>query len=313
MASAQEKLPEAGPLLELPEQDDAWKTGLQAWQCPECKASGWAMALPTSCPCCNTRPLADASFTGLGPSVVLPFTYPRIKAERAFRQWLGNPLFRTLAMRRLAAEGKLQGVYVPGIVLDVMTRSSWQAYAAFVYDSLEANGKNPPKEVKKLRWMPASGYFEHMLGNILQGLPAGLPATEWSKVNPFDLARTVPWSPEYLEGWTALAFPGQIEPLRNAIETQIKKALATLIAARVPGETHQALEIQTQMQTLRLRTVWLPVWVAAAKSGSVLYRFIVNGRNGVYWGSERGKWGRITLYAVLAVLAIFLLVWRLYR
>lgn len=217
-------------------------------------------------------------------------------------------------MRLLASKGRIQGLYVPALALDVMTRSTWQAYAAFVYDTVEAQaGKNPPKEVKKLRWMPASGYFEHMLGNILQGLPAAIPPAEWSMVKPFDLERTVTWSPQYLDGWTALAFPGQIEPFRSAIEAQIRKEISTLVAARVPGETHQALELQTQMQSVRLRTVWLPVWVASIKSGGAVYRFIANGRNGESWGSERGKWGRITLYALLAALLIFLLTWRLYR
>ena len=165
----------------------------------------------------------------------------------------------------------------------------------------------PPnnKQVRKVRWRPASGSLSHVFDDELVCASMGVEADKLRRIEPFPTDTLVPYDPGYLAGWTVERYQIDLVAAAERSRGADDGAAAGAVRAQVPGDTHRNLVVNAKFsgQTFKhiLAPVWLMTYVYRAKS----YQVVVNGVTGLIAGSRPWSWIKVTLL-VLLLLIVFL-------
>ena len=69
--------------------------------------------------------------------------------------------------------------------------------------------------------------------------------------------------------------------------------VSTNISRFLPGDTSRDVQVQTTFDHVNSDLCLLPVYVLSYQYGGKLYRFLVNGQTGKWWGEKPVSWRRI--------------------
>ena len=241
------------------------------------------------------------------PETLLPFAIPEDRARQRLRAWLQSRWFRPNDLAREATLHRLRGRYVPAWTYDAQTDSSWTAMSGYHYWVTEsytnAQGKRSTRRVRKTRWVPSSGTYDHFFNDWLVYATRALPAHLLDDLGRWPLAGLVPYDPKYLAGHEAERYQvdlaGGWEQARAGIAAEIRAGCAR----RVPGDTHMALRVRTTYRDMTWKHLLLPLWVVAYRYRGKTWRIVVNGQTGQVDGEAPLSWAKI-LGLVLAILLV---------
>jgi DNA-directed RNA polymerase subunit RPC12/RpoP len=101
----------------------------------------------------------------VAPEAVLPFGVSQQQANSAIKQWLSSRWFAPNALKRLAHQESISGVYIPFWTYDSQTESSYTGergehyYITETYTEQDAQGNTVTRtrQVQRTRWYAASG------------------------------------------------------------------------------------------------------------------------------------------------------------
>ncbi len=303
-------------MVEAP-QEMGYGDNKRSIKCESCGAVNTvdATVVSTECAFCGSNQVVPQEEVAqvVKPESLLPFQVDQAEAQELFRAWLGRGFFRPNPVKAIAkdARAKIQGVYLPFWTFDAYTSSWWTAEAGYYYTVTEshwtrnAEGERvrETREVRKVRWEPASGFLTMPFDDVLVPASQSVERAMVQRIYPFDTQALVPYDPGFLSGWGAEAYTVDLteawETGQEIMENQVEAACAQ----RVPGDTHRNLRVNTAFSNMTYKHVLFPVWIASYRYRDKVYHFLVNGQTGEVQGQAPVSWIKVTL-VVLVVVAI---------
>jgi DNA-directed RNA polymerase subunit RPC12/RpoP len=274
----------------------------------DCSACGARVEIPPTeragrCAYCgSTRVVEEAADPSrLRPDSVIPFAISAAGAEERFRKWIRGLWFRPNALRRGSALHELRGVMIPYWTFDAGAASEWTAMAGHYY-WVPVPTKNGVRMERRIRWVPASGNRRDAYDDLLVLASRGLDAELVAKIEPFQVRALEPYRDEFLAGLSAENYAVPVDEGWTRARTRILAEQESRCAGDVPGDTHMALQVKTQMDGKRFRLALLPVWIAAYNFRGKVFRFLVNGQTGEVQGRAPISWWKVA-GLVLGILA----------
>ncbi|WP_236545098.1 TFIIB-type zinc finger domain-containing protein [Tropicimonas marinistellae] len=260
------------------------------------------------CPFCASPVVTD---TGpqrhLKPTAVLPFALDEETARKAMSRWLGRLWFAPNGLKQYARKGrKMKGIYVPFWTYDSRTRTEYAGRRGddyYVTETRVVNGERRNVRVRKTRWRSVRGRVARDFDDVLVLAADSLPRTYVDELNPWDLAKLVPFRPQYLAGYIAEAYTVDLEPGFAYARQKMDAVIATDIRRDIGGDHQQITQADTRHSGVTFKHILLPIWLAAYKFRGKTYRFVVNARSGEVKGERPYSAFKIALAVIAALLA----------
>ncbi len=254
-----------------------------------------------NCPFCNTGLIAqpqEASPTVI-PEGIIPFQITGKQARDQIQQWINSRWFAPSALKHLAQQEKIQGIYLPFWTYDADTSSDYrgergeyyyvtETYTVTVTDSEgKQQEEERTREVRHTRWYPASGRVSRFFDDILIAATKSVHTAYLNGLEPWHLQESLkPYDSSYLAGFEAQR--PQIS-LENGFE-QAKQIMAIEIDQDVRrdigGDEQQVDHISTRYQDIAFKPILLPVWLCCYCYQNQQYQVLVNARTGEVQGER---------------------------
>lgn len=259
----------------------------------------------SECPFCATPVVTGTgAHRHIKPKGLLPFALEERDAKSAMNDWLGSLWFAPNSLQRYARKGrKMQGIYVPYWTFDADTRSQYRGQRGTVYyetRTVMRDGKRQSQRVQKIRWRGVSGRVARAFDDVLVLASRSLPKRFTDALEPWDLSRLEPYSPEYLAGFRAEGYTVALDDGFVEARALMDRVIERDVKFDIGGDRQRISALETQVSGVTFKHILLPVWLAAYKYRGKTFRFVVNGRTGQVHG-ERPYSGWKIFFAVLCV------------
>jgi len=265
----------------------------------------------TKCAFCGSAQVLSQATdaNAIRPESLVPFGVTKQVANERFGAWLKSLWFRPNDLTKMGRVEEMGGVYVPYWSFDSAVQSQWSAergwyyYETETYEETDANGNRSTqtRQVQRTRWEYASGYRQDAYQDVLVCAGRGLPEELAKKFVSFDVAKLVPYQPNFLAGWRAESYALDLMPGWQVGQGIIAASQEQRCSRDVGGDTQRGLSVSNSFQQVAFKHVLLPVWIAAYRYKGKVYRFLVNGQTGEIVGEAPWSIPKI------AALVIFLL------
>lgn len=259
-----------------------------------------------NCPFCGSENVNEEAHASkaVRPSGILPFKVDKKAATEKFKAWIKKGLFAPSSLKKIARLDNMRGVYIPFWTYDADTRSNWTAEAGYHYYVTESytdsNGQSKTRQVRKTRWVPANGYYEHWFNDVLVIGSTGIKQKRVEKIYPFELDGTVNFDPRYILGFDSEVYQLDVEAGFQVADDIMDDKIRKECAKRVPGDTHRNLRVYTNKSDITFKHLLLPVWVAGYTFKDKVFQYIVNGQTGKDWGKKPVSFWKILIPILIA-------------
>jgi hypothetical protein len=246
------------------------------------------------------------------PESLLEFKIAETQGRDAVRQWYGSRWWAPNALKRRALTDTVHGIYIPYWTFDSQVHADWTAEAGYYYYETESytdsEGRRQTRQVRKTRWVPASGSLDHFFDDELVPASKGVQTDLLRKIEPFPTTTDLkPYDPAFLSGWVVEQY--QIDLIAAAQHSQgiMDEKTTALCSQEVPGDTQRNLDVGTTYSQQTFKHILVPVWLISYTYGATVYQVVINGYTGAIAGKHPLSWIKITL-AILAALAVIFVV-----
>ncbi|WFF81948.1 zinc ribbon domain-containing protein [Delftia tsuruhatensis] len=286
-------------------------------QCQNCRAISVFVnrTVAQRCDFCGSPSIVAHEGQGdaITPQSILPFKISDGQIRDRIRQWYGSRWFAPNRLKSAALTDTLHGVYLPYWTFDAHASADWQAEAGFYYYTTESyrdsNGNVQTRQVRHVRWEPASGSLAHFFDDELVPGTVGVHANLLRQVEPFPTTTDLkPYTPEFVRGWTVERYQIDLGKAAQVNVQDMDEQLRALCARQVPGDTYRNLQMQREYQGRTFKHILVPVWLVGYTYGSRTFQIIANGYTGQIAGERPYSALKITL-TVLAMIMVLALLW----
>lgn len=248
------------------------------------------------------------------PESLLEFKIAETQGRDMVRHWYGGRWWAPNALKSRALTDTVHGIYIPYWTFDAKVHADWTADAGYYYYETEsytdAQGRRSTRQVRKVRWVPASGSLDHFFDDELVPASKGVQAELLRKVEPFPTTSDLkPYDPGFLSGWVVEQY--QIDLIAAAQHSQeiMDGKTRELCSREVPGDTQRNLDVRTSYSAQTFKHILAPIWLINYTYSTEVYQVVINGYTGAIAGKYPLSWVKITLaiIAALIIIVIFLL------
>ena len=197
-------------------------------QAQNCEFCGSAQLVPYE----ETKP-------AFRPESVLPFTVSEGTARDRIRQWYGKLWLAPNALKRRALTDTVKGIYLPYWTFDAQADAQWTAEAGHYYYTTETyteGGQTRTRQVRNVRWEPASGRLSHFFDDDLVCASVGVHPQLLRGVEPFPTASLKPYDAGYVAGWVVERYQidliGAAQRARAAMDAKVEAMCAAADSGR---------------------------------------------------------------------------------
>lgn len=244
------------------------------------------------------------------PESLIPFAIDRTAAERAFQRWLRGLWLRPRNLRSAASVQALHGVYIPYWAFGCEVTTRWSADAGYThYETVRKKTERGEvtERIAHTRWEPCSGQRHDQYQDHLLCASRGL-ATELSgDVHRFDTEGLLPYSSEYLLGFSAERYAVGLREAWKQAKSEIADSQVSRCVHDIPGDSQREVRTNHQFQRVRFKHVLLPMWIAAYQYRGKVHRFLVNGQTGEVEGTAPHSAAKIAALALAVVTLLAIL------
>jgi hypothetical protein len=266
-----------------------------------------------TCSFCGAAIVAEPKAANplIAPDGVLPVKVPKALAQKEVQQWLASRWFAPNALKKLAHQEGIGGVYLPFWSYDSDTSSSYQGERGEHYYETEwytdSDGKQQTRQVQHTRWYPASGQVARHFDDVLIAATQSVNATRLNKLQPWDLNALCPYEPAYLAGFKAQRYqvelPAGFETAKNVMQGTIQGD----VRQDIGGDEQRILNIDTAYSNVMFRHLLLPVWIGAYRFQNKPYQVVVNARTGEVQGERPYSTVKI-FFLIVFIIALILVI-----
>lgn len=230
---------------------------------------------------------------------VLPFMVNEATARRKLAEWITSRWFAPNEFLKRGVEGRFNGVYLPYWTFDAMTFNIYRGQRGEDYTVTVGSGNNRRTETRT-NWYPAHGNFQRFFDDVLVVASKGLPREYILGLEPWPLAKCVPFTQQVLAGFLARTYDVKLPDGFEDAKQRVKDAIHIDVQQRIGGDRQQVDVINTRLDALTFKHVLLPVWMLAYRYHGQPYRVFINAGTGQVTGERPYSWVKIT-FAVLGV------------
>ncbi len=265
------------------------------------------------CDFCGAKIVAQPTSADplLAPEGVLPFRVPQDEATASVRKWLSSLWFAPNALKRLAAQEAIGGVYIPFWTYDAHTTSEYEGqrgehyYETEHYTETDAQGRTETKtrQVQRTRWYPASGTVSRWFDDILVPATKSLPPNRLAALEPWDFTELKRYEPAYLAGYKAQRYQVELDEGFGRAKELAAPVIQSDVRQDIGGDVQQVSNISTHYSAITFKHLLLPVYVGAYRFRERVFQVVVNGRTGEVQGERPYSVLKI-IFFVLFLLAV---------
>ena len=145
-----------------------WHTERRSVRCQSCRAVMVfdPARVGQNCEFCGSPALVEYSETKspITPQSLLPFKNRSTQIREQIRRWYASKWFAPGKLKTRALVDTVHGVYLPYWTFDAQAECPWRAEAGYYYymtETTRQNGRTQTRQVRHVRWEPASGRVDH--------------------------------------------------------------------------------------------------------------------------------------------------------
>lgn len=250
------------------------------------------------------------------PKSIIPFEISREEALGIFQDWIGKGFWNDSALKKQALNDKMEGCYVPFWTLDSHTESAWSGEAGIYYyvdiKYKDYNGKEKIKRERRTRWHYKSGNTVQFFNDMLLSGSKEFEQRAIEEIYPYDLNKLKPFNAEYLLGWSAKAYDGDLTQSYNYFHQHIDAKIREICISLLKEDTYRGLSIQTRYYNETFKHMVLPVWRCHYLFKGKSYFYMINGETGKIYGKKPLSTFKIvfTIMIILAIIAGLIIIGR---
>ncbi len=294
----------------IPDDRRGWQAQKTSVRCQSCQAISVfdANRVGQRCDFCGSTALVpyEEIKEAFRPESLLPMKLSENQVRDSMRRWYGSRWFAPNKLKRMALTDIVKGLYIPYWTFDAQVHADWTAESGYYYYVTEtyqdAQGQTKTRQVQKIRWEPSSGSLDHFFDDELVPASRGVHADMLRRIEPFPTKELVPYNAGFLSGWVVERYQIDLVSAAKAAREQMDEEMTSMCAARVPGDTHRNLQVDTDYSGQTFKHILVPIWLLTYNYGARNFQVVINGFTGAIAGKYPKSWIKITL-AILAVLA----------
>jgi len=240
---------------------------------------------------------------------VLPFAVPNEVAAANLRAWVLSRWFAPNEFRQRGIEGRFHGVYLPFFTFDTLTQNQYAGQRGEHYWVTVGTGKDQRQEMRTA-WYPAGGSFQRFFDDVLVLSARGLNRDLMTELEPWPLAKCVPFDQEFLAGFLARTYDVPLDEAFQSAKARIDAAIETDVRERIGGDEQIVNSVHSRYDAITFKHLLLPAWLMTYRYHDKPYQIFVNAATGEVQGERPYSWIKIliavSLGVVLAATTIFL-------
>src|SRR5271156_2192897 len=203
----------------------------------------------------------------IAPDGVLPAKIPKNNAQTQVREWLQSRWFAPNALKRMARQEGISGVYLPFWDYAADTRSQYRGergdhyWDTEVYTESDDQGRSVQRtrQVQRTRWTPAAGQVSRKFDNVLVVATKSISEKRLDALEPWDLESLCAYEPAYLSGFKAQRYQVELPAGFDRAKTFMQAAIERDAARDIGGDEQRVENINTEYSNTTFRHLLLPV------------------------------------------------------
>jgi hypothetical protein len=307
-----EELDLAKALREIPDDARGWQAEKRTVQCQSCKAVSVfdPERVGQNCDFCGSPKLLDYQEikAPIRPRSLLPFSVAESAVREQIRRWYAGKWLAPNRLKTHALVDRVHGIYIPYWTFDAHVVCPWQADAGHYYYETETyhkNGRRQTRQVRKTRWVPASGEVRHFFDDEPVPGTHGVSHALLAQVEPFPTQELKPYDKAFVSGFVVEHYQIVLFDAAQRSEQSMNAKLREMCAGQIPGDTHRNLRIQPAYSGQTFKHILVPVWLLTYNFGAKAYQVVVNGVTGRMAGDYPKSFWKIALLVLAALIALF--------
>jgi predicted RNA-binding Zn-ribbon protein involved in translation (DUF1610 family) len=302
----------AAALRSLPDEQRGWQTERRSVQCQSCKAVMVydPARVGQNCEFCGSPALVDYQEikAPIRPQSLLPFKVNAAQVRERMHEWYAARWFAPNALKKRARVDQVKGVYLPFWTFDAHADCPWTAEAGYYYyvteNYTDNQGKRQTRQVRRVRWEPASGRVRHFFDDEPVCGSHGVSADLVRGIEPFPTKELVPYDTAYLAGYVVEHYQVVLFDAAQRARERMSDHLRDLCSREVPGDTQRNLQIFPSYSGETFKHILVPAWLLTYTYGRRLFQVVANG----YTGAIAGQYPKSPWKIAGAVLVILVIV-----
>ena len=302
-------------LRELPDELRGWNSEKRAVRCRSCNAVSVfdSERVGQNCQFCGSPELVDYEEikAPIRPQSLLPFKLGISEVRDRLRNWIGSLWFAPGTLKARALVDQVRGIYLPYWTFDAQVSCRWTAMAGYYYQTTESymsGGRILTKQVRHVRWVPASGEIEHFFDDEPVAGSRGISPDLLKRVEPWPTQELVPYDTAYLSGFVVEHYQVILFDAAKAARVSMREKLHTMCALQVPGDTYKDLQVFPVFFGETFKHILVPVWLLTYNYGARTFQVLVNGYTGTIAGGRPWSLWKILAAVVLILFVIWIAV-----
>jgi len=251
----------------------------------------------------------------IAPDGLLPFKVPTSEAQAQVRQWLQTRWFAPGALKRMAREEGIGGVYLPfwDYASDTNSRYTGERGTHYweteVYEESDGRGGTvqQTRQVMRTAWAPVSGHVSRHFDHVLIAATKSVSEAKLNALEPWDMESVCAYEPAYLAGFKAQRYQVELPAGFQEAQSVMREQIEQDCAKDIGGDEQRVEDVDTQYSNTTFCHLLLPVWIGAYRFQNKVYQVVVNARTGEVQGERPYSPWKIGLLVAAILLVLFLI------
>jgi hypothetical protein len=303
-------------LRELPDESRGWLAEKRTVQCQSCKAVSVFDPSRTgqNCDFCGSPQLIDYTEikAPIRPQGIVPFKVDQGKVREQMRGWFRGRWLAPSNLGDKALVDRVHGAYVPYWTFDAHAVCPWTAEAGHYYYTTERyrdnQGRTQTRQVRHVRWEPASGRVEHFFDDEPIPGTQGLRHDLLKKIEPFPTSQPEGYDIAYLSGFVVEHYQIVLFEAAERAQQSMVEQLRGMASRQVPGDTQRNLQIHPEFSGRTFKHILVPVWVLSFTYRTKIYQVLVNGYSGSIAGDYPLSWWKVFFLTIAVIIAVIMII-----
>jgi Zn finger protein HypA/HybF involved in hydrogenase expression len=294
-------------LRNLPDEARGWQAEKTAVRCQSCQAISVfdTTRIAQRCDFCGSAQIVPYSQVkdSFRPESLLPLKVSEAQARELIRAWYQRQWLAPNKLKTKALTDTAKGIYLPYWTFDANAHARWTAESGEYYYTREGG-----KQVRRVRWRPASGELSHVFDDDLVPASVGVSARRLRGAEPFPTTvGLIPYDAGFLAGWTVERYQIDLVSAAAKSRQQMEAELQRLCGTQVPGDTYRNLNVSATFADQKFKHILVPIWLLSYVYGSRSYQVVVNGVTGKISGERPWSWIKITLLVIIVLIVLYVI------
>lgn len=265
-----------------------------------------------ACPFCGSAIVAQpkSADSMVAPEGLLPFRVTLQQANESIKKWLSTRWFAPNALKNLAYNESIKGVYLPFWTYDANTNSYYTGergehyYETETYTERDSEGNvvTKTRQVQKTRWYPASGRVSRAFDDILIAGTRSVSRPRLASLEPWDIETLNPYDPAYISGYKAQRYQVGLDEGFEEAKTIMARVIEGDVRRDIGGDVQRVYNVDTSYSDITFKHILLPVYIGAYRFNQKVYQVMINARTGEVQGDRPYSVWKIAFFILFLLL-----------